>query len=214
VEAAYHGVQALSSGAAVCDQQNVADRMMDLAHSIPNNTKLVHLTEIYAQQPRSSPDGRAVLYCQNPPRHTELRGLYPCQYAEYDLTRFTGGLAIGARGTIPYGLSAPVNPAGSCPDHSGPVPSGSYLQDPSSNHIQRIFKDPTARLRIGYAAAAGKRAKAHKSYSHVKRDDDDDDGDEDAPPPSESTSSDSSAPSDASTLESPPAPTNDTSSSM
>jgi len=189
VELAYYGVQALASTAAVCDQQAVADSMLNFTRSLPNNaTTLAHLTRIYAQQPRSSPDGWAVLYCQIPPINTELRGVYHCQSADYDLTRFTSGVAIGTVGTIPYDLTAPVTPPGSCPDHSGPVPSGAYLQDPSNNSSKQAVS----------GQASGK---ARKGYSLAKRDDEDGEEvppppDEDAAAPTEITPSDPSTTSD------------------
>jgi hypothetical protein len=164
VELAYYGVRALASTAAVCDQQAVADSMLNFTKSLPNNATLAHLTRIYAQQPRSSPDGLAVLYCQNPPINRELLGVYHCQSADYDLTEFTGGVAIGTVGTIPYGLRTAVTPPGSCPDHSGPVPSGAYLQDPSNNSSKQALSGQ---------AKVGRKRTTRKSYSLARRDDED-----------------------------------------
>jgi hypothetical protein len=202
VELAFYGVRALASTAAVCDQQAVADSMLDFAKSLPNNATLVHLTGIYAQQPPSSSDGRAVLYCQNPPINTELRGVYHCQSADYDLTTFTGGVAIGAVGTIPYGLRAAVTPPGSCPDHSGPVPSGAYLQDASITSSKQVLS----------GQASGRRQrKARKSHRLAKRDDEDGGGAPQPPAedaatttPTATMSSDPGIPSD---LASQPGPT-------
>lgn len=179
VELAYYGVQALGATAPVCDQQAVADSMLNFTKSLPNQAQLLHLTRIYAQQPRSSPDGRAVLYCQQAPINTELSGLYHCQSADYDLTRFTGGIAVGARGTVPFGLTSAVTPPGSCPDHSGPVPSGAYLQDPSSN------KSKSSKLAAPVKASnlRGRKGKAHRWQRLAKRDEDDGDGGEAPPPP-------------------------------
>ena len=200
MELAYYGVQALASTAGVCDQQAVADSMLNFTKLLPNNTVLAHLTRIYAQQPRSSPDGWAVMYCQIQPINTELRGVYHCQSADYDLTRFTRGVAIGTNGTIPYGLTAAVTPPGSCPDHSGPVPSGAYLQDPSNISSKQSNKSSKQAL-LGQASGRMK-GKAGKRYSLGKRDDEDG-GETPQPPdedeaatPTEITPSDPSATSD------------------
>jgi hypothetical protein len=41
---------------------------------------------------------------------------------------------VGGAGTIPFGMSAPVNPAGSCPANpSGPIADGSQLVDITQN---------------------------------------------------------------------------------
>lgn len=132
VELAYQGVRALGPKAAVCAQQDLADTMISFAGKLANNTALISLTTTYAQQARSSSDGLAVLYCQDTPAATQLRGIYPCQSADYDLTKFTGGVAIGSAGTIPFGLTTAVTPAGSCPDHPGPIPSGEFITDSAS----------------------------------------------------------------------------------
>ncbi|KIM30462.1 hypothetical protein M408DRAFT_285970 [Serendipita vermifera MAFF 305830] len=140
VELAYKGVSALGANAAVCAQQDIADTMIDFAKTLTNNTALISQTRIYAQQPRSSADGMAVLYCQDAPTSTELSGVYPCQSAEFDLTKFTGSVTVGAAGTIPFGLTAAVNPAGSCPDRDTPVPAGEFLTDQANKSASHKSK--------------------------------------------------------------------------
>lgn len=45
-----------------------------------------------------------------------------------------GGVAVGGAGTIPFGLSAPVNPPGSCPANpSGPIADGTQLDAITTN---------------------------------------------------------------------------------
>lgn len=70
-------------------------------------------------------------YCQSAPRNAELNGLFQCQFASTNKETFVSSpsnLKIGDAGTIPFGLSAPLNPAGSCPANpSGPVPDGQQL---------------------------------------------------------------------------------------
>lgn len=47
---------------------------------------------------------------------------------------FVGGIAVGGQGTIPFGRSTPLNPAGSCPAHtSGGIADGSQLTDITSD---------------------------------------------------------------------------------
>ena len=172
VELSYNGVRALGATAAVCDQQDVADTMIKFAKTLSNSTELVGLTRVFAQQPRSSADGLSVLYCQDPPIATELRGLYACQSADYDLTKFTGSVAIGSAGTMPYGLTAAVTPAGSCPDHSGPVPSGEYLTSQSnkvSTSKSRKSSTSTSTSRSHQSKSSAKRMTLSNAF--VKRDD-------------------------------------------
>ena len=69
-------------------------------------------------------------YCQQAPRNSELNGLFQCQYQGANQQTFVGGLQLGAAGTIPFGLNAPLNPLGSClANPSGPLADGSQLVD-------------------------------------------------------------------------------------
>jgi len=118
-----------------CEQQNAADNMMTLAKTLTNNTRLIALTQIFAQQPRNTPTSQSVPYCQQAPKNAELIGLFQCQFQGANPKVFVGGLAIGQPGTIPFGRHAPLNPPGSCPAHSdGPIADGTQLvgltQDP------------------------------------------------------------------------------------
>lgn len=122
----------LNAGA--CDQQNAADTMIDLAKQLNNNAEMIRLAQIFAQQPRNSPNSVSIPYCQQAPKNSELDGLFQCQFQGVNPQQFTVG-AVGSPGTIPFGLNAPVSPAGSCPAHpQGPIPDGQQLntivQDP------------------------------------------------------------------------------------
>ncbi|KAJ3759048.1 hypothetical protein EV360DRAFT_94329 [Lentinula raphanica] len=104
-----------------CDQQNAADSMIDLAKTLNNDSEMIRLAQIFVQQPRN-----AVLfrfhYCQTAPKNAELNGLFHCQFASSDFTKFSGDQT----GNLPLGLSA-VNPPGSCPALNTPVPDGVQL---------------------------------------------------------------------------------------
>lgn len=126
--------ETLLIGAGVCDQQNAADSMIDLAKKLNNNADMITLAQIFAQQPRNTPNSLAVPYCQQAPNNTELNGLYQCQFQGANQQTFVGNLAVGAAGTIPFGLTAPVSPLGSCPANpSGPIADGSQLVDITQN---------------------------------------------------------------------------------
>lgn len=87
--------------------------MINLAKTLNNNEDMIRSAKIFVQQPRNSANSQAVLYCQKTPQNTELKGLYPCQFEGVEQSTFTGNLPVGQAGTIPYGLTAAVNPAGS-----------------------------------------------------------------------------------------------------
>jgi hypothetical protein len=91
---------------------DAADQMIDLAKTLQNNANLITLAQIFIQQPRNSADSLAVPYCQKAPQNTELSGLYQCQFEGATQNTFAGDLAVGATGTIPFGLTTAVNPAG------------------------------------------------------------------------------------------------------
>jgi len=105
-----------------CDQQNAADKMIDLAKTLNNNADMIRLAQIFVQQPRNAPDGLQVPYCQTAPKNAELNGLFHCQFAGSDFTKFSGDQT----GNLPLGVSA-VNPPGSCPALNHPVPDGVQL---------------------------------------------------------------------------------------
>jgi len=91
---------------------DAADKMIDLAKTLNNNADMISLAKIFVQQPLDSSDSLAVPYCQKAPRNTELEGFFHCQFKGATQNTFTGNLAVGATGTIPYGLTTAVNPAG------------------------------------------------------------------------------------------------------
>ncbi|KAF9499644.1 hypothetical protein BDN71DRAFT_1441801 [Pleurotus eryngii] len=120
----------LLAAAGPCEQQNSADAMVDLAKSLGNDADMIRLAQIFAQQPRNTPTSLSVQYCQQAPKNAELNGLFQCQFAGANPTTFVGGVAVGQQGTIPFDLSAPLSPAGSCPANpNGPVPDGQQLAD-------------------------------------------------------------------------------------
>ncbi|KAH7885810.1 hypothetical protein F5I97DRAFT_1875615 [Phlebopus sp. FC_14] len=120
----------LLAAAGPCDQQNAADNMIDLAKTLNTDPNMIKFAQIFAQQPRNSPTSQSVPYCQSTPRNAELNGLYQCQFQGDDLTTFVGGITVGGNGTIPFGMSAPLSPPGSCPANpSGPLADGTQLVD-------------------------------------------------------------------------------------
>ncbi|KAJ4470091.1 hypothetical protein J3R30DRAFT_1224087 [Lentinula aciculospora] len=124
----------LLAAAGNCDQQNSADAMISLAKTLNNDANMISLAQIFAQQPRNSPNSLAVPYCDNAPQNSELSGFFQCQFQGSDQTSFVGGLSVGDSGTIPFGLSAAVSPAGSCPANpSGPVADGQQLNTITQN---------------------------------------------------------------------------------
>ncbi|KAF5351541.1 hypothetical protein D9758_007245 [Tetrapyrgos nigripes] len=120
----------LLAAAGPCDQQDNADAMIDLAKTLNNDPTMISLAQIFSQQPRNTPTSQSVPYCQKAPKNPELNGLFQCQFQGADPKTFVGGVAVGGEGTIPFGLNAPLNPAGSCkanPD--GPIADGTQLVD-------------------------------------------------------------------------------------
>ncbi|KIJ20625.1 hypothetical protein PAXINDRAFT_165529 [Paxillus involutus ATCC 200175] len=117
-----------------CEQQNSADNMIDLAKTLNSDPDMIKFAQIFAQQPRNSPTSQSVPYCQSAPRNAELAGLFQCQWQGDDPKTFVGGVVVGGSGTIPFGLSAPVSPPGSCPANpSGPIADGTQLVDTTQN---------------------------------------------------------------------------------
>ncbi|KAH9954588.1 hypothetical protein BC827DRAFT_1272484 [Russula dissimulans] len=112
----------LLAAAGNCDQQDAADKMVDLAKTLNNDADMIRLAQIFVQQSRNAPDGLQVPYCQTAPKNTELNGFFHCQFAGSDFTKFSGDQT----GNLPLGVSA-VNPPGSCPALDKPVPDGVQL---------------------------------------------------------------------------------------
>ncbi|KAJ3806066.1 hypothetical protein F5876DRAFT_50699 [Lentinula aff. lateritia] len=151
----------LLAAAGNCDQQNSADAMITLAKTLNNNADMISLAQVFAQQPRNSPNSLAVPYCETAPQNSELNGFFQCQFQGSDQTSFVGGLSVGDAGTIPFGLSAAVNPAGSCPANpSGPVADGQQL-----NTITQDPGTPTASSASVAPAAASSTASSSSSTS-------------------------------------------------
>ncbi|KAF7972734.1 hypothetical protein HWV62_17082 [Athelia sp. TMB] len=117
-----------------CEQQDAADNMIDLAKTLNSNADMISFAQIFAQQPRNSPNSLSVPYCQQAPKNAELNGLFQCQYQGSSSTAFVGGLKPGQAGTIPFGMTAILSPAGSClANPSGPIADGTQLTDITSN---------------------------------------------------------------------------------
>lgn len=122
----------LLAAAGPCDQQNAADKMVDLSKML-GSAQMLSLAQIFTQQPRNTPSSLGVPYCDQPPANPELVGLYQCQYIGANLAEFVGGLAAGAPGTLPLNQVA-VIPPGSCPAHrEGPIAAGSQLVSITTN---------------------------------------------------------------------------------
>jgi hypothetical protein len=120
----------LLAAAPACGQQDSADKMVDLAKQLNNNPDMIKFAQIFAQQPRNTPNSVAVPYCQKAPRNQELNGLFQCQYQGANQKTFVGNVAVGGPGTIPFGMTKPLDPLGSCPAHpSGPIADGTQLVD-------------------------------------------------------------------------------------
>ncbi|KAI0045706.1 hypothetical protein FA95DRAFT_95365 [Auriscalpium vulgare] len=118
----------LLATAGPCDQQDVADAMVDIARKLNNDAGMILVAQIFAQQPRNTSDSLSVPYCQVAPKNAELVGLYQCQFQGANLTQFAGGVTVGAVGTMPLGMTSPLTPAGSCPAHpAGPILNGTEL---------------------------------------------------------------------------------------
>ncbi|KAI0666896.1 hypothetical protein C8Q78DRAFT_983615 [Trametes maxima] len=120
----------LLAAAGPCEQQDSADAMVDLAKTLNNDADMIKFAQIFAQQPRNTPNSVAVPYCQQAPKNEELNGLFQCQFQGANQQTFVGGLKVGDAGTIPFGHSAPLSPLGSCPANpDGPIADGSQLSD-------------------------------------------------------------------------------------
>jgi len=118
----------LLAAAGPCEQQDAADKMIDLAKTLDNDADTIKLAQIFAQQPRNTPNSQSVPYCQKAPKNAELKGLFQCQFAGADPVTFVGGTKVGGAGTIPFGQNKPLNPAGSCPANpDGPIADGTQL---------------------------------------------------------------------------------------
>jgi hypothetical protein len=124
----------LLAAAGPCDQQNAADNMINLAHSLNSDPTMIQFTQIFVQQPRNTPSSLSVPYCQQAPNNTELTGLFQCQYKGANPTTFVGNVPVGQPGTIPFGQSAALSPPGSCPANpTGPIDDGTQLTDITSD---------------------------------------------------------------------------------
>jgi hypothetical protein len=123
----------LLAAAGDCDQQDAADGLMNLSKQLKSQ-EMITLAQIFVQQPRNSPNSVAIPYCQKAPQNAELNGLFQCQFQGSNQNVFANGNKLGGAGTIPFGLSAPLNPLGSCPANTaGPIADGTQLVDITTN---------------------------------------------------------------------------------
>ncbi|KAG6857453.1 hypothetical protein H0H87_003520 [Tephrocybe sp. NHM501043] len=117
-----------------CEQQDAADDMIEFAKQLNDDAEMIRLTQIFVQQPRNSPSSESVQYCQKAPKNDELNGLFQCQFEGTNPTTFVGGMAVGQAGTIPFGMTSPLSPPGSCPAHpNGGIADGAQLVDTVSD---------------------------------------------------------------------------------
>ncbi|KAJ3789797.1 hypothetical protein GGU10DRAFT_304339 [Lentinula aff. detonsa] len=160
----------LLAAAGNCDQQDSADAMISLAKTLNNDANMISLAQIFAQQPRNSPNSLAVPYCDTAPQNSELNGFFQCQFQGSDQTSFVGGLSVGQAGTIPLGLSAAVSPAGSCPANpNGPVADGQQLnaitQNPGTPSSSGSTASGSTSVSSGSTASSAAPAPASSSAS-------------------------------------------------
>ena len=120
------------------------------------------------------PNSQAVPYCQKAPNNSELNGLFQCQYQGADQQTFVGDLALGSVGTIPFGLSTPLSPLGSCAANpTGPVVDGSQLIDVTWYHrlnledISHQDESTSATTSPPATVAASTRHSATSEASHI-----------------------------------------------
>ena len=107
-------------------RNTVCGALSVLAHSFYFFATHTDSDEMLVLRPQN--DKLSVPYCQQAPRNPELQGPYQCQFAGTNTQKFVGGAKLGEPGTIPFGLSSPVSPPGSCAAHpSGPIPDGVQL---------------------------------------------------------------------------------------
>ncbi|KAG6837343.1 hypothetical protein H0H93_010945 [Arthromyces matolae] len=156
-----------------CEQQDAADQMIDLAKQLNNDADMIRLTQIFAQQPRNTPDSLSVPYCQQAPKNSELNGLFQCQFAGADPKNFVGGLTVGQTGTIPFGKTSAVSPAGSCPAHtSGPIADGTQLidivQDPGVGTTTSGSSSTSSATTVASAAASSSNSSSKKTSKAKK----------------------------------------------
>jgi len=120
----------LLAGADPCGQQDAADSLIDFAKQQKDGSQMITLAQIFAQQPRNSPNSVSIPYCQKAPKNAELIGLFQCQWIGDNQKVFVNGVTVGQFGTIPFGKTSAVSPPGSCPAHpGGPIPDGTQLVD-------------------------------------------------------------------------------------
>lgn len=113
------------------------------------------------------PNSVAVPYCQQAPKNSELNGLFQCQFQGANQQTFVGGLAVGAPGTIPFGHTTPLSPAGSCAANpSGPIADGSQLTDITSDPgLQNISGSSSSGSSTGSSKASSSAAAAPAATS-------------------------------------------------
>ncbi|KAF8519473.1 hypothetical protein BU17DRAFT_65882 [Hysterangium stoloniferum] len=118
--AGQRGINSLLAGGAPCDQQDVADDMIDFAKSkgITNKQALIDNAVAYRKHPRNALtlEGNitpSTPFCTTAPRNPELNGVVNGQLAGVDRGLFGGPkfdvIPFGQPGTCPFGQTADVN---------------------------------------------------------------------------------------------------------
>lgn len=209
-------VTPLLAGAGECAQQDMADKMIDIAKSKLQDTtvrnKLIELAKIYRQTERntfpdfslpSSPD-RNSLYCQKAPKNSELSGLVQKQSSNADPKLFFDPKANGKSiregsdpRTIPFGQSTGNGTSGS----NGANDDDNALKTDDSSRNQKNSGERTSssndtNLRNDDDQdhrAQKKQAKNSNPSNKPDEDDDDDENDEVSKENDESTQAASKA---------------------
>ncbi|TFK63227.1 hypothetical protein BDN72DRAFT_964042 [Pluteus cervinus] len=142
--AGVQGINALLVDADPCDQQNVADAMIDFANSpgVTNQAALMAYAVKYMQHPRNAVEVMGVIpssmYCQSPPANSELNGLYNAQLEGCDPglygSPYTPMVPFGSEGTCPYGYTADMSSC-SCSMDSSMVSANSTVIDSSMDSM-------------------------------------------------------------------------------
>jgi len=142
--AGVQGINALLVDADPCDQQNVADSMIDFANSpgVTNQAALMAYAVKYMQHPRNAVEVMGVIpssmYCQSPPANSELNGLYNAQLEGCDPglygSPYTPMVSFGSEGTCPYGYTADMSSC-SCSMDSSMMADNSTVVDSSMDSM-------------------------------------------------------------------------------
>ena len=107
----------LLANAGDCDQQNVADSIINHAKSLNHDSTMISLAQVFIHQLHNFLNRFSVNYCHQQLKNMEVNQLLQCQCRGVDSTTFTGNINVGGQGTILMGSSGHLNPPGSCKAH-------------------------------------------------------------------------------------------------